>query len=313
MYKYTAGLDTTSIRLIMKKELIKELRYLTSAGISDCLKALKESNFDLQKAVDIVKSRGLNVVSGREGKVAAEGAVAIEVCQRGAGMAEVNCQTDFVANSLGFQEFTKTVVIEFVNSVLGDEPFDVSIVENKRAALISTTKENIVVRRWWFEEAVSSAAEVFTYVHHNNKIGVLVTLLAPSEDAAKDPTFRELGTDLAMQIAAMGPLAVSSNLLDSSEVERQKAIFKTQLTQLNKQIAWPKILEGKFNKWYTKVCLMNQESITHPKTTITQVIDNVAVKLGGKIQVVNFVRCQVGDGINQTKDVLADEVAKLVQ
>ncbi len=294
-------------------ELIKELRALTQAGMKDCKESLEEAGWDLQKAVDIVKVKGLNVVSGREGKVASEGAVAIDVCQRGAGMAEVNCQTDFVANSPDFQKFAKSVVVEFVNSVLDDESFDVSIVEKQRAELVSTTKENVVVRRWWFEEAVSPQAKVFTYVHSNNKIGVLLTLLAPSEDAAKDSAFRELGEDLAMQIAAMAPVAVSPEKLAPADVERQKSIFETQLTELNKpQAAWPKILDGKFNKWHTEVCLLNQESVVHAKTSIAQVIKNVGVKVGGEIQVVNFIRCQVGEGIEKKQENLADEVAKMM-
>lgn len=293
--------------------MIRELRALTQAGMKDCKEALEESNWDLQKAVDIVKTKGLNVVSGREGRVASEGMVTIDHCQRGAGMTEVNCQTDFVANSPDFQNFARSAVVEFVNSVLDDEAFDVAILEKKRQDLVSTTKENVVVRRWWFEEAVSPQAKVFSYVHSNNKIGVLLTLLAPSVDAVNDPAFRALGEDLAMQIAAMSPLAVSQDRLSQTEIDRQKGIFEAQLVELNKpQAAWAKILDGKFNKWYTDVCLLNQESVVSPKTTVQQVIKSVGAKLGGEIQVVNFIRCQVGEGIEQQKENLADEVAKMM-
>lgn len=292
-------------------ELIKELRALTQAGMKDCKESLEEAGWDLQKAVDIVKKKGLNIVSGRAGKVAADGIVAVDHCQRGTGMAEVNCQTDFVANSPAFQKFARGVVVEVVNAVLDDEPFDVAIVEKDREALVSTTKENVVVRRWWFEESLSPLAKVFSYVHSNNKIGVLLTLLAPSEDAVKDSAFRELGDDLAMQIAAMNPLAVSVERLAPADIDRQRAIFEAQLTELKKpQAAWPKILEGKFNKWYTEVCLLNQESVVLPKTTVAQVVKNVGTKLGGEIQVVNFIRCQVGEGIEKKKDDLQQAVAE---
>jgi elongation factor Ts len=110
----------------------------------------------------------------------------------------------------------------------------------------------------------------------------------------------------------MNPSAVSQDKLAPATVERQKTIFETQLIELNKpQVAWPKILEGKFNKWYTEVCLLNQESVVLPKTSIQQVIKNVGTKLGGEIQVVGFTRCQVGEGIEKKQDNLADEVAKL--
>jgi elongation factor Ts len=138
-------------------------------------------------------------------------------------------------------------------------------------------------------------------------------MLAPSEIVAHSEEFITLGNDIAMQIAAMCPIAVSQERLSAEDVARQKAIFETQLVELNKpQAAWPKILEGKLNKWHTEVCLLNQESVLVTKTTVGQVIKNIGTKLGGEIQVVNFVRCQVGEGIETKKENLADEVAKMM-
>ncbi len=294
-------------------ELIKELRALTQAGMKDCKDALAEADGDLQKAVDIVKAKGLNVVSGRAGKVASEGAVTVWHFAEGVAMAEVNCQTDFVANSPDFRGFAQNVTRELADAVLAGETFSVDRVEQERQSVVSTTKENVVVRRWWVEQVGYPNAVTYSYVHSNGKIGVLITLLAPSAEAAKDSAFRELGEDLAMQIAAMGPLAISPDRLVPEDVERQKSIFETQLAELNKpQAAWPKILEGKFNKWYTEVCLLNQESVVHAKNSVAQVIKNVSAKLGGEITVVNFIRCQVGEGIEKKQENLADEVAKLM-
>lgn len=294
-------------------ELIKELRALTQAGMKDCKDALAEAGDDLQKAVDIVKAKGLNVVSGRAGKVASEGLVTVEHFAGGVAMVEVNCQTDFVANSPDFKGFAQNVARDITLSVLKDEMFTVDVVEADRQAIVSTTKENVVVRRWWVEQPMGGCAATYSYVHSNGKIGVLLTLLASSPEVARDPAFRQLGEDLAMQVAAMGPLAVDQDRLDPAEVARQRAIFETQLTELNKPpAAWPKILEGKFNKWYTETCLLKQESVVHPKTSVEQVVKNVGTKLGGEIQVVNFIRCQVGEGIEKTKEDLANEVAKLM-
>jgi elongation factor Ts len=298
-------------------ELIKELRSLTQAGMKDCKDALEESNWDLQKAVDLVKIKGLNIVSGREGKLASEGCVAIE-CGLNAKlkvMVEVNCQTDFVANSPAFKEFAGNVAKSLMLKTDDNEPFNSTDldVENLRVALVSITKENVVVRRWWAEEVLSPCAKVFSYTHSNGKIGVLLTLSASSEKAAEDPSFIELANDLAMQVAAMNPLSVSVDRLNSAAIERQKTIFETQLSELNKpQAAWPKILEGKFNKWYTDVCLLNQESIVVAKSTVDQVIKNVETKLGETIQVINFNRCQVGEGLDNKQEDLANEVAKMM-
>jgi len=111
----------------------------------------------------------------------------------------------------------------------------------------------------------------------------------------------------------MNPLAVSSERLSPDLIERQKGIFETQLQELNKPPAtWAKILDGKFTKWYTEVCLLNQESVVVPKTTVNQVVKNAAVKLGGEVQIINFIRAEVGEGLEKKQDNLAEEVAKLI-
>lgn len=290
-----------------KKELIQELRHLTAAGISDCLQALQESNFDLQSAADIVKKRGLNVVSGREGKIAADGIVSIHSKPNKHSMVEVNCQTDFVANNDAFKTFASNVA-EIVN---GSNSFSVNDVEDARKELVATTKENVVVRRWWVEETIDPKLKVFTYVH-SNKIGVMLTLMASSEEITNSDAFNALGTDLALQVAAMNPEAVSPEHLSDDSKNRCNAIFEAQLKEQNKpQQSWAKILEGKRNKWYTEVCLLEQESIIVPKKQVKAVIADVAKQLNGDITVVRFIRCQVGQGIDVVKDNLAEEVSKM--
>lgn len=294
-------------------ELIRELRALTSAGMKDCKDALEESNWDLQKAVDIVKVKGLNLADGRTGRVAADGLVQILSYHGGNEhkiMVEVNCQTDFVAGSAEFKLFVDHVCQKLVEK---DSAFKAEDAEAMRLGVVAITKENIVVRRWWIESAGDPTVRVFSYQHSNNKIGVLVTMKAPTVDAANSNDFRQLGEDLAMQIAAMSPLAVDSDRVPTEEKERQKAIFETQLKEENKpEKMWEKILEGKFRKWNTEVCLLEQESVVVPKTAVKQVVKNVGTKLGGEIQVVNFVRCQVGEGIEKKQDNLAEEVAKMM-
>lgn len=295
-------------------ELIRELRALTSAGMKDCKDALEESGWDLQKAVDIVKVKGLAIADGRTGRVASDGRVDIARESSGslAVMVEVNCQTDFVANSDEFANFVQDVKHKLYDSTSNNEPFAASDVEADRLTVVSSTKENVVVRRWWAEQAQHPAVKVFAYQHSNNKIGVLVTLRAPSARVASDPMLKTLGEDLAMQVCAMSPLAVSSDRIPADELERQKTIFETQLKEEGKpEKMWPKIMEGKLNKWYKEVCLLEQESVVVPKTSVKKVVEDIGTKLGGEIQVINFVRCQVGEGIEKKQDNLAEEVAKL--
>jgi elongation factor Ts len=293
--------------------LVKELRELTLAGMGDCRAALEESGWDMPKAIDLIKARGLNIAAKNEGKVAAEGVVVTLDTSNGlASMVEVNCQTDFVAKSKDFMDFAGNVNQQILLSVIKNKPFKVESVDGDRKSLAATTKENIVVRRWWVEQASHPLAKVFVYTHSNNKIGVILTLLAPSESAWHTDEFDALGNDLTLQIAAMSPSAVDKDHLDPAEVARQKAIFEVQLTEAKKpQASWEKILAGKFNKWHSEVCLLEQESIIVPKTSVGQLVKNAGVKLGGEITVVGFTRCQVGEGIEVEKIDFAAEVNQL--
>lgn len=300
-----------------KSDLLKELRTLTQAGMKDCHDALREANDDLEKAVDIIKTKGKNIVSGRENKVASEGLIVAGNIgsDKTVGMIEVNCQTDFVSRNPDFKAYADDSFNLLLNAHLQSKPLDLNsqLAVDLRTDIIAKTKENCVVRRWWVEEVVSDNCKTFFYIHNGGKLGVILSLQAPSVEAANDKAFMSLGADLAMQVAAMNPLAVSSDRLDTTAVERQKAIFETQLRELNKPPAtWSKILDGKFNKWYTEACLLNQESVTVPKTFVQQVIKNVGNQLGGEIKVINFIRAEVGEGLEKKQDNLAEEVAKLI-
>lgn len=300
-----------------KSDLLKELRSRTQAGMKDCHDALREADDDLEKAVDILKTKGKNIVSGRENKLASEGLVVAGYIgsDKTTGMIEVNCQTDFVSRNPDFKAYADNSFNLLLTSYLQGEILDVNSQRavDLRTDIISKTKENCVVRRWWIEEAISNESKTFFYIHNGGKLGVVVSLQAPSVDAANDKKFAALGLDLAMQVAAMNPLAVSVDRLATDLVERQKAIFETQLQELNKPpAAWAKILDGKFNKWHTEVCFLDQESVMVPKSTVRQVIKNVGDQLGGEIKVINFIRAEVGEGLEKKQDNLADEVAKLM-
>jgi elongation factor Ts len=295
-------------------DLIKQLRELTSAGMKDCKDALTESNWDIQSAIDIIKVKGLNIADGRTGRVAAEGLVNIASWHGGNDltvMLEINSQTDFVANSQDFKSFMKYTTDTLCQKL---DDFQVSDVENIRQGVVATTKENIVVRRWCIRRTPDLTTKVFSYLHSNEKIGVLLTMRTTSKELADDPKFQELGNDLSMQVCAMNPLAVSPDQLSQEDKSRQEAIFRTQLAEDKKpEKMWDKIIEGKFNRWFKDVCLLEQESVVVPKTTVKQVISNVGTTLGGDIKVLSFVRYQVGEGIDVKKDNLTKEVAKLMK
>ena len=299
-------------------DLIKQLRELTSAGMKDCKDALTESNWDIQSAIDIIKVKGLNIADGRTGRVVSEGLISIANTQHPTPvqiMVEVNCATDFVANSSLFKQFVEFTTSAITASFQKSLAFDPTTIENERKEVVAATKENVVVRRWSVVESPDAVTTlVFPYLHSNSKIGVLLMLQSTSLGALKSQEFRQLGFDLAMQVCAMNPLAVSPDQLSQEDKSRQEAIFRTQLAEDKKpEKMWDKIIEGKFNRWFKDVCLLEQESVVVPKTTVKQVIGNVGTTLGGNIQVLNFVRYQVGEGIDVKKDNLTEEVAKLMK
>jgi elongation factor Ts len=190
--------------------LIKELRELTSAGMKNCKDALEEANWDLQKAVDLIKIKGQTIAVNN--KVAAEGAVGIITSTlyhdghttQAAYMVEVNCNTDFVSKSEEFLCFVNSAKKNFLsycalNYTPPWQPSECKELEAERINLASITKENIAIRRWVGEEALNFNTRVFSYTHPNNKIGVILTMLASSEVIADSKEFLSLGEDLTMQ------------------------------------------------------------------------------------------------------------------
>ena len=134
------------------------------------------------------------------------------------------------------------------------------------------------------------------------------------KDVINSEDFNQLGNNIAMQIAALSPLAISSERLPPDELERQRNILEEQVKALNKPVAaQAKILEGKLNKWFSEVCLLDQESVIVPKTTIRQIVEGVAKKLGTEITLVNFLRISVGEGIEKKRDNFADEAIKMAE
>lgn len=299
-------------------ELIKELRNRTQAGMKDCSDALKEANYDLEKATDLVKAKGLANTSRNASKAAAEGRLVIDVPvfnpNLSLTMVETNCNTDFVANGKEFQDFTSRVGDIFAEADLVNGTDDVlAKIEPARQELMALTRENVVVRRWWRME-MGADSMVCSYLHGNAKIGVLISLSVPQktieEHAQQLLTF---GDSVAMQIAAMNPLTVSKDQLSSDDLARQQGIFEVQLAELNKpKASWPKIMEGKTDKWCKEVCLLNQESITTPKTSVGDLLKQLSIQVGAEVKIVKFIRAVVGEGIEVQKTDLAADVAGMI-
>lgn len=280
-------------------KLVKELRDRTSLGMNDCKKALTESNGDIEAAIDLLKKWGELKGKERATKLATEGKIGIYANNSAsfAGIYEVNCQTDFVANSPAFEN-----LLNYLGNKMNG--FSLDEFEEKRKELVAKTGENIVLRRKE-DFNVSRNSALRWYVHPGSKLGVLVEVSAPLLTRGA----MEFADEVALQIAAMAPLVVSKDDLPADMLVRQRRIFESQLEEEKKpQIAWPKIIEGKFIKWRKDIVLLEQESIKDNKKTIEQ----LRQEAGKDVKIVRFVRYALGEGLEKKQEDLAAEVEKMI-
>ncbi len=304
--------------------MIKELRERTQAGMSDCKAALEEENGDLDKAVENILKKGIVKAASRAGKVATEGEVRTAITENGSRgtIVEVNTQTDFVARGEAFKDFVGKVLevatkLDKGADVLAQKyPGGTSTVDIARQELTAKTGENTVVRRWDMLKAGANGL-VHSYIHMGGKLAVLVEAYAPAGKTS-DKEFIDFVDNCAMQIAAMSPLVVSKDKLSAKDVDKQKEIYAAQMqeekaagTLKAPEAAWPKIIDGKVNKWFTEVTLLGQESVTTPGSTVEKLREELSKKLGGDVKIASFVRFGLGEGIEKAKDDLAAEVAKM--
>ncbi len=300
---------------------IKELRERTQAGMSDCKSALVEAEGEMEKAVEIILKKGLAKSAKRAGAVASEGEVRAEVSsdKREATMIEVNIQTDFAARSDNFRAFVTDVMKIALSAkdlnALGSAPLAGKTVNDVAAELTGKIGEKIEVRR---ADRVSVGAGkhglAHAYVHLGGKIGVILAVESESEAAPKHAEVLKFVDDTAMQIAAMNPIALQRGEVAEATIEKQKEIFTAQLREDPKpkpEASWPKIVEGKVNKWFSEIVLVDQESVVVPGKTIGALRDEAGKAAGAKLTITRFVRFERGEGLAKKEDDFAAEVAKM--
>ncbi len=302
---------------------IKELRERTSAGMSDCKSALVEAEGNMEKAVEIILKKGLAKSAKRAGAVAAEGEVRASVTadKRAASVVEVNIQTDFAARNEAFKDFVTKVLAVAEKSTHGADlhtevlPGHGKTVGDVAIELTGKIGEKIQVRRWSrVEVAEGKPGLAHAYVHLGGKIGVVLAVETDTAEVAAHPEVAKFVDDTAMQIAAMNPLVLSRADVDADLIAKQKVIFEGQLREDPKpkpEAAWPKIIEGKFNKWYTEVTLLEQESVVVPGNSIDKLRAAAAKAAGGSVTISRFVRYERGEGIDKGSSDFAAEVAKM--
>lgn len=305
-------------------QMVKELRERTQAGMSDCKASLVEADGDMEKAIEIIQKKGLAKSVKRASSAATEGEVRAHVFNGGKSgvIVEINSQTDFVARNEGFQGFVAAVIETAASTKAGGNLAEQKMpsgktVEEARSELSGTIGENIQVRRWERFD-VQGHGLVHSYVHMGGKIGVLIELGTTNDAAASSEAVKRFADDTAMQIAAMGAQYVHRSEVSEEALNKQGEIYHAQMQKEKEEgtlkapeAAWPKIIEGKKAKWFTEVCLLDQESVVVPGTSIDKLRAQLSKEIGDEVTVRRFVRFERGEGLAKKADDFAAEVAKM--
>ncbi len=303
---------------------VKKLREQTSVGMMECKKALTEADGDFEKAIELLREKGLAKAAKKADRVAAEGIVCAKVCDECgvAAIVEVNAETDFVAKNADFQAFVNDVA----TVIIKENPADVEAlkackmgeltVETALQEKVLTIGENIQIRR--FERFDNSTVNV-AYNHMGGVIGTLVALEV-SESLKDNATVKELGKDIGMQSAAMNPTYMDKSEVDAAVLEKEKEILLAQALEENKTAAKPKpekiihkMVEGRIGKYYEENCLLQQAFVKENKVSVEGHIAAVAKELGGEIKLAKCVRFEKGEGIEKKQDDFAAEVASMAK
>lgn len=296
-------------------QAVKELRERTGAGMMDCKKALTETNGDMEKAVEVLREKGLAAAAKKAGRVAAEGIVKTfisEDMKKGA-MVEVNCETDFVADNAEFIEFAGKVAemaanndISTVEELVALKYNDDKTVQEVLTELIAKIGENMTVRR--FEKVAVENGVAQSYIHGGGRIGVLVQLACDSNSSE----LTQVAKDVCMQIAAANPLFLSENEVDSKALETEKEIYRAQaLNEGKPEKIVEKMVEGRIKKYYKEVCLLNQPWVKDADKSISKYLEEKSKEVGSPITVQKYFRFERGEGIEKKEENFAEEVAKM--
>jgi elongation factor Ts len=284
---------------------VKKLRDSTGAGIMDCKRALTETNGDIEKAIEYLRKKGIAKAEKKASRETKDGLVESYVNpETGLGvLLEINCETDFVAKTADFKNFVRNITMHIANQ----KPMDTSelnqqrfisnpdkTIEQARKELIGKLGENITIKRFELYESKNGLIE--SYIHPGNKLGVLVEVTCDNNTVIQSTDFQRFVHDVAMQIAASNPMVVKRQDLSPEIIEKEMDIYKSQAQNQNKlELIAEKIAQGKMEKFYQEVCLIEQSFIKDPNKTIQELLKELIGKMGENITIKRFARFQLGE------------------
>ena len=302
--------------------MVKELREMTGAGMMDCKKALAATDGDMDKAVEFLREKGLAGAEKKAGRIAAEGIVATALTEdeKKAVVVEVNAETDFVAKNAKFQAYVAQVAAQALTTTAADmDSFmaekwaadETLTVKEALSSQISIIGENMNIRR--FKQVVEENGVVVSYIHAGGRIGVLVDV----ETGVVNDAVKEMGKNIAMQIAALNPKYTSRDEVSADFIEHEKSILMAQIQNDPKEASKPEkviqgMIQGRINKEMKEICLLDQTYVKAEdgKQSVAQYVAQVAKETGASITVKGFVRFETGEGLEKKEENFAEEVAK---
>ena len=300
-------------------QMVKELREMTQAGMMDCKKALVEAAGDMDKAVEWLREKGLAAAAKKAGRIAAEGVVASYITDDAkiGVVVEVNCETDFVAKTDNFINFSKNVAkhIAMANPADVDALMAQKFVDDETKTITDLVSdatvsigEKISIRRFARYETNKGAVE--SYIHMGGKIGVLLLVENDNEASISTETFKTFYHDVALQIAAAKPSYVKKEEVPAENLAKEREILRAQaLNEGKPEKIVDKMVDGRIQKYYKEVCLIEQPFVKDGDKSINQLTAEVAKEIGANINIVSFERFERGEGIEKRKDNFAEEIA----
>jgi elongation factor Ts len=282
--------------------LVKELREITGAGMMECKKALVEVEGDIEGAIDVLRTRGLAKAAEKAGRATNEGTIVALTSDAAdiAVLCEINCETDFVGTNEKFKAYASKIAHAALENDVADieslktAAYEGETVDALLAEAIHTLGENIQIAR--FVRLTIADGAIVSYIHGGGTLGVLVAFRLGDPSIASSDAFQAIAKDVAMQVAAMNPVAVNREEVPADIVEHEKSIYKAQAAESGKPEAiQEKMAIGRLDKFFKECCLLEESFIKDGDQTVKSYIETASKGLGSSVEVVSFVRFALGD------------------
>ena len=274
-------------------EMVRQLRETTNVSMMECKRALQEAGGDKEKAMRLLRERGLALAAKKASRAANQGLIASAIRDggRAGSLIEVNCETDFVARNAGFQAFVKALAEQAVAAEI-DLP---TATRDAVAAKVAELGENIVARRC-IRYALRGPGLVVSYIHLGGKVGVLLELGCGREETVRSPVFAELGKDLTLHVAACSPRFLERQAVPADVLQSEREIFAQQVKDKPAAII-SKIVDGKIGKFYKEACFVEQGFVRDPELPVAKLLEAKGKELNDQLVIRRFVRFQIGEAV----------------